>query len=149
MQLEYFRQKLIAWRKSLLSQAEDTLEDLRQGGLNQPDELDRASLETDKRLDLRTKDRARKLIGKYRIITLDGSIFEKSDKLFLNKDKFLSSDFSFNKKASFSLLTPNCFLFAAINSSLRSSSMVILLVGSGIKSLFIKFAISLVLLIII
>ena len=64
MQLEYFRQKLIAWRKSLLSQAEDTLEDLRQGGLNQPDELDRASLETDKRLDLRTKDRARKLINK-------------------------------------------------------------------------------------
>ena len=64
MQLEYFRQKLVAWRKELLSQAEDTLEDLRQGGLNQPDELDRASLETDKRLDLRTKDRARKLINK-------------------------------------------------------------------------------------
>ena len=64
MQLEYFRQKLIAWRKSLLSQAEDTLEDLRQGGLNQPDQLDRASLETDKSIDLRTKDRARKLINK-------------------------------------------------------------------------------------
>lgn len=63
-QLEYFRQKLLAWRKSLLSQAEDTLEDLRQGGLNQPDPLDRASLENDKNLDLRTKDRARKLIGK-------------------------------------------------------------------------------------
>ena len=63
-QLEYFRQKLLAWRKSLLSQAEDTLEDLRQGGLNQPDPLDRASLENDKSLDLRTKDRARKLIGK-------------------------------------------------------------------------------------
>ena len=64
MQLEYFRQKLVVWRKSLLVQAEDTLEDLRQGGLNQPDELDRASIETDKRLDLRTKDRARKLINK-------------------------------------------------------------------------------------
>ena len=64
MQLEYFRQKLLSWRKSLLSQAEDTLEDLRQGGLNQPDQLDRASLETDKSIDLRTKDRARKLIGK-------------------------------------------------------------------------------------
>ena len=64
MQLEYFRQKLLNWRKSLLSQAEDTLEDLRQGGLNQPDQLDRASLEADKSIDLRTKDRARKLIGK-------------------------------------------------------------------------------------
>ncbi len=64
MQLEYFRQKLLDWKKSLLMQSEDTLEDLRQGGLNQPDQLDRASLETDKSLDLRTKDRARKLIGK-------------------------------------------------------------------------------------
>jgi len=64
MQVEYFRQKLQAWKKSLLAQSEDTLEDLRQGGLNQPDELDRASLETDKALDLRTKDRARKLISK-------------------------------------------------------------------------------------
>lgn len=64
MQLEYFRQKLTAWRSSLLAQAEGTLEDLRQGGLNQPDQLDRASLETDKSIDLRTKDRARKLINK-------------------------------------------------------------------------------------
>ena len=64
MQLEYFRRKLEMWKKSLLSQAEDTLEDLRQGGLNQPDDVDRASLETDKALDLRTKDRARKLISK-------------------------------------------------------------------------------------
>ncbi len=64
MQLEYFRQKLLSWRKSLLSQSEDTLEDLRQGGLNQPDQIDRASLETDKNIDLRTKDRARKLINK-------------------------------------------------------------------------------------
>lgn len=64
MQLEYFRQKLLDWKKSLLAQSQDTLEDLRQGGLNQPDDVDRASLETDKALDLRTKDRARKLIGK-------------------------------------------------------------------------------------
>ena len=64
MQLEYFRQKLLAWKKSLLEQSQDTLDDLRQGGLNQPDEIDRASLETDKSLDLRTKDRARKLIVK-------------------------------------------------------------------------------------
>lgn len=62
--LEYFRQKLLDWKKSLLNQSKDTLEDLRQGGLNQPDEIDRASLETDKALELRTRDRARKLISK-------------------------------------------------------------------------------------
>lgn len=64
MQLEYFRQKLLEWKKELLAQSNDTLDDLRQGGLNQPDDVDRASLETDKSLDLRTKDRARKLIMK-------------------------------------------------------------------------------------
>lgn len=64
LQVEYFRQKLVNWKKSLVNQSEDTLEDLRQGGLNQPDDVDRASLETDKALDLRTKDRARKLISK-------------------------------------------------------------------------------------
>ena len=64
MQIEYFRQKLLEWKKSLLAQSQDTLEDLRQGGLNQPDDVDRASMETDKALDLRTKDRARKLIVK-------------------------------------------------------------------------------------
>ena len=64
MQLEYFRQKLLSWKKELLVQSSDTLEELRQGGLNQPDDIDRASLETDKSIDLRTKDRARKLIVK-------------------------------------------------------------------------------------
>ena len=64
MQLEYFRQKLESWKKSLVTQSVGTLDDLRQGGLNQPDEIDRASLETDKSLDLRTKDRIRKLITK-------------------------------------------------------------------------------------
>lgn len=64
MQLEFFRRKLVDWKKELLAQSNDTLDDLRQGGLNQPDDIDRASLETDKSLDLRTKDRARKLILK-------------------------------------------------------------------------------------
>ena len=64
MQLEFFRRKLLDWKKELLAQSNDTLDDLRQGGLNQPDDIDRASLETDKSLDLRTKDRARKLILK-------------------------------------------------------------------------------------
>lgn len=64
MQLEYFRQKLLAWKKSLIGQSMDTLDDLKQGGLNQPDQIDRASLESDKALELRTRDRARKLISK-------------------------------------------------------------------------------------
>ena len=64
MHLEYFRQKLQAWKKSLLEQSKDTLDELRMGGLNQPDDIDRASMETDKSIDLRTKDRARKLISK-------------------------------------------------------------------------------------
>ena len=64
MQLEYFRQKLLNWKKSLIGQATDTLNDLREGGLNQPDQIDRASLEADKALELRTRDRARKLISK-------------------------------------------------------------------------------------
>ncbi len=65
LQLEYFRQKLVNWKKSLLAQSQDTLDELvTQGGLNQPDQNDRASLETDKALELRTRDRARKLISK-------------------------------------------------------------------------------------
>ena len=64
MHLEYFRQKLETWKKSLVNQAKDTLDELRNGGLNQPDDVDRASLEADKSIDLRTKDRARKLISK-------------------------------------------------------------------------------------
>lgn len=63
-QLEYFRQKLVIWKKSLLEESKDTLDDLRQGGLSQPDQLDRASVETDKAIELRTRDRARKLISK-------------------------------------------------------------------------------------
>ena len=47
-QIEYFRQKLLNWKKDLIEQSKDTLDDLRQGGLNQPDDIDRASLETDK-----------------------------------------------------------------------------------------------------
>lgn len=64
MQLEYFRQKLLDWKKSLIGQSTDTLNDLKEGGLNRPDDIDRASLEADKALELRTRDRARKLISK-------------------------------------------------------------------------------------
>ena len=64
-QQEYFRQKLLNWKKSRISQSQDTLDELvTQGGLNRPDQNDRASLEADKALELRTRDRARKLISK-------------------------------------------------------------------------------------
>ncbi|MCS6853574.1 MAG: RNA polymerase-binding protein DksA [Elioraea sp.] len=64
MQLEYFRQKLLRWRSELLREADETLNSLQNGGLQEPDLTDRASVETDRALELRTRDRARKLIAK-------------------------------------------------------------------------------------
>ena len=64
MHLEYFRQKLINWREELLKESGVTLEELKEGGLNAPDMNDRASNETEKALELRTRDRMRKLIKK-------------------------------------------------------------------------------------
>ncbi|MFN7001240.1 RNA polymerase-binding protein DksA [Elioraea tepidiphila] len=64
LQVEYFRRKLLRWRTELLKEADDTLTSLQNGGLQEPDLTDRASAETDRALELRTRDRARKLIGK-------------------------------------------------------------------------------------
>jgi DnaK suppressor protein len=64
LQLEYFRQKLLRWRADLLREAGETLSSLGQGGINEADLTDRASVETDRALELRTRDRARKLISK-------------------------------------------------------------------------------------
>lgn len=64
MQAEYFRQRLLQWRHDLLEEANGTLESLSEGGIHEPDITDRASIETDRALELRTRDRARKLIGK-------------------------------------------------------------------------------------
>jgi DnaK suppressor protein len=64
MQVEYFRQRLLRWRHDLLEEANETLESLSEGGIHEPDVTDRASIETDRALELRTRDRARKLIGK-------------------------------------------------------------------------------------
>lgn len=64
MQLEYFRQKLVNWKEELLKESGVTIEDLKEGGLNEPDLNDRASNETEKALELRTRDRMRKLIKK-------------------------------------------------------------------------------------
>ncbi len=61
---EYFRQKLLAWKDSLLRESHETLESLQDGGLSEPDIADRASAETDRSLELRTRDRERKLISK-------------------------------------------------------------------------------------
>ncbi len=63
-QLEYFRQKLLRWRTDLLREADGTLASLSQGGIHEADSTDRASVETDRALELRTRDRARKLISK-------------------------------------------------------------------------------------
>ena len=64
MQTEYFRQKLLKWRAELVKEANGTLASLGQGGILEADITDRASVETDRALELRTRDRARKLIGK-------------------------------------------------------------------------------------
>ncbi|CAH0141752.1 RNA polymerase-binding protein DksA [Roseomonas sp. CECT 9278] len=64
VQLEYFRQKLLRWRQDLLREAGETLSSLSEGGIAEPDLTDRASVETDRALELRTRDRARKLISK-------------------------------------------------------------------------------------
>ena len=61
---EYFRQKLLAWRSELLTESNGTLQSLQEGGIQEPDISDRASIETDRSLELRNRARARKLISK-------------------------------------------------------------------------------------
>ncbi|RYH10455.1 RNA polymerase-binding protein DksA [Tropicimonas sp. IMCC6043] len=63
-QLEYFRRKLTAWKEDLLADSRDTIEGLQESTRNIPDVADRASEETDRALELRTRDRQRKLVGK-------------------------------------------------------------------------------------
>ncbi len=63
--LEYFRQQLMDWKASILRDTDNTLQDLQdEGGLQEPDVNDRASVETEVALELRARDRQRKLIGK-------------------------------------------------------------------------------------
>ena len=61
---EYFRQKLLRWRTELVGESNDTLQSLQEGGILEADIADRASIETERSLELRTRDRARKLISK-------------------------------------------------------------------------------------
>ena len=64
MQLEYFRQKLLNWRTELLDESNETLSSLQNENLSEPDLADRATRETDRAIELRTRDRERKLISK-------------------------------------------------------------------------------------
>ncbi|KHA52195.1 RNA polymerase-binding protein DksA [Sulfitobacter geojensis] len=63
-QLEYFRRKLMNWKTELMEGSRDTIESLQDGTRNIPDVIDRSSEETDRALELRTRDRARKLVSK-------------------------------------------------------------------------------------
>lgn len=63
-QLEYFRRKLLAWKAELLDESRHTIEGLQDSTRNIPDITDRASEETDRALELRTRDRQRKLVTK-------------------------------------------------------------------------------------
>jgi DnaK suppressor protein len=63
-QLEYFKRKLLFWKADLMSDSKDTIEGLQDGTRNIPDIADRASEETDRALELRTRDRQRKLVAK-------------------------------------------------------------------------------------
>ncbi len=63
-QLEYFRQKLMTWKAAILADSKGTIEGMQEGTRNIPDVADRASEETDRALELRTRDRQRKLVAK-------------------------------------------------------------------------------------
>src|SRR3984957_14108200 len=64
LQVEYFRQKLLRWRPELLADSAETLRNLQEESMLKPDLTDRASLETERAIELRTRDRERKLISK-------------------------------------------------------------------------------------
>ncbi|HEX7760530.1 MAG TPA: RNA polymerase-binding protein DksA [Caulobacteraceae bacterium] len=63
-QLEYFKQKLLNWKEDILKESRETVTHLQAETENHPDLADRASSETDRALELRTRDRQRKLISK-------------------------------------------------------------------------------------
>lgn len=63
-QLEYFRQRLMSWKQDIMDGNKQTISNLQKESSSLPDSIDRASLESDKALELRTRDRQRKLISK-------------------------------------------------------------------------------------
>ena len=76
-QLEYFKQKLLNWKEDILLESRETLVHLQSETENHPDLADRATSETDRALELRTRDRQRKLISK-----IDEAIRRIEDKSF-------------------------------------------------------------------
>ncbi len=76
--LAYFKAKLLDWKDELLRESTETLRGLQDdGGTQEPDIADRASVETDRALELRTRDRERKLIGK-----IDAALARISDRSY-------------------------------------------------------------------
>jgi len=63
-QVEYFRQKLLAWREELIEESRETIDHLKEENWHEPDIADRASLETEAGVELRTRNRYLKLISK-------------------------------------------------------------------------------------
>ena len=63
-QIEYFKNLLLAWKKDLLRESSNTLDHLKEESTNKPDDADRATIESERSLELRTRDRERKLLNK-------------------------------------------------------------------------------------
>ncbi len=63
-QRDYFMNKLISWKEDILRESRETVENLQEDSQNHPDSVDRASSESDRSLELKTRDRQRKLISK-------------------------------------------------------------------------------------
>ena len=74
-QLEYFRQKLLAWREELMQESQETLNHLKEENWQEPDIADRASIETETGVELRTRNRYLKLVDKidYALRKIDSS----------------------------------------------------------------------------
>ena len=72
-QVEYFKNLLLTWRKDILQESSNTLDHLKEESSNKPDNADRASIESERSLELRARDRERKLLNK-----IDGSLFKKN-----------------------------------------------------------------------
>lgn len=76
-QLEYFRQKLVTWREELLAESQETINNLKEENWREPDLSDRASLETEAGVELRTRNRYLKLVGK-----IDAAVKRIDDKTY-------------------------------------------------------------------
>ena len=63
-QLDYFKSMLLSWKEDLLQESSNTLDHLKEESSNKPDNADRASIESERSLELRTRDRERKLLSK-------------------------------------------------------------------------------------